>query len=24
DQDIGQAHNAIVRRIMEKSGAKIR
>lgn len=24
DQDIGQAHNAIVRRIMEQSGAKIR
>jgi phenylalanyl-tRNA synthetase beta chain len=24
DQDIGQAHNAIVRRIVEKSGAKIR
>jgi phenylalanyl-tRNA synthetase beta subunit len=24
DQDIGQAHHAIVQRIMERSGAKIR
>jgi phenylalanyl-tRNA synthetase beta chain len=24
DEEIGRAHNAIVRRIMEKSGAKIR